>query len=325
MSELTKRVASERRWAALELTVEQENEDLACWLLIKLGAQGCVVNPVSLKSISIVATFECESIEPAVWEEIKSSLEEYGLANSLASLRRRDVSEEDWLAKWKEGFEPFAVGDKFLICPSWYKPGYVDDYPEELKKHLPPAKLDEAPPVIDGALAAGRFLIFIEPGMAFGTGLHATTQFCLRAIEKFPPQGDVLDVGTGSGILAMAALALSPSCKIAAVDTDPVAVDFAAKDFKLNEVTDKIELLEGSTDVVKGRQFDVLLSNLTCEDIIALLPDYQVMLKPGGLVLCAGILEEKLPRLEAELGKHSLKVVHREQVGHWVGVVLAKE
>lgn len=311
-------------WAALDIDVSSDHEDLACWLLIKCGAAGCEVNALpDGERITIRATFDTETIADTVVDEIKSSLEEYELGESLRTLRFKNVEQQDWLAKFKEGFEPFRVGTKFLICPSWYLPGYKDDYPEELKRALPNREINKTYE-LDSDLLENRIAIFIEPGMAFGTGLHATTQFCLRAMESFLPRGKILDVGTGSGILAIAALKLNPTCQITAVDIDQVAVDFAQKDFELNGMDGRIELLQGSTDVVNSRRFDMLLSNLTCEDIIALLGDYNVMLKSGGYVLCAGILAEKLDRLEKELPRNHMRIVQSEQVGHWVGVVLEK-
>lgn len=299
---------SARSWAAVSIEAHSDQEDLASWLLMQCGAQGCEVDMLNGSLVRIKANFDTPHLPDDAWEKIKSSLEEYGLAESLKTLKRQDVIEEDWLAKWKEGFEPFRVGTKFLICPSWY----LDN------------KVNESLPPIDAELSEGRLKIFIEPGMAFGTGLHATTQFCLRAMESFPPKGKVLDVGTGSGILAIAACLLQQASEIVAVDTDPVAVDFARTDFELNGVDGRIELLEGSTETVKGRRFDTLLSNLTCEDIIALLPDYAMLLNPQGVVLCAGILAEKLPVLEKALIGHPVRIVQSETVGHWVGLVLQK-
>lgn len=297
-----------KSWAALELEAKRTDEDLACWVLMQSGAQGCEVEALAEDKIRIRATFADEQISDEQCDTIISSLEEYGLAESLKTVRRTDIVEEDWLAKWKEGFEPFRVGTKFLVVPSWYHP--QSDSPLAGK--------------LDRELAEGRKVIFIEPGMAFGTGLHATTQFCLRALESFPPRAKILDVGTGSGILAIAVALLSKDCEICGVDTDPVAIDFAHIDCELNEVDGRIELIVGSTDSVADRRFDMLLSNLTCEDIIALLPDYNQLLLPEGVVLCAGILSEKLPLLEAEIAKYNFRIVQSETVGHWVGVVLQK-
>lgn len=297
-----------KSWAAVVIEAHSDQEDLASWLLMQCGAQGCEVDPLNGSLVRIKATFDSPHLPDETWEKIKSSLEEYGLAESLKSLKRKDVVEEDWLAKWKEGFEPFRVGTKFLICPSWY---------------LDESLIDTLPP-IESELSEGRFKIYIDPGMAFGTGLHATTQFCLRAMESYPPVGKVLDVGTGSGILAIAALMLQPASEIVACDTDGVACEYAQKDFELNGVDGRIELIEGSTDAVAGRRFDMLLSNLTCEDIVALLPDYSAMLNPEGVVLCAGILAERLPLLEKSLVGHPLRIIQSETVGQWVGLVLQK-
>lgn len=301
-------VSQLRTWAAVEIEAKPDQEDLAAWLLMQCGAQGCEVEPKGSATVRITATFEGATISDEDWEKIKCSLEEYGLAESLKTLKRKDVPEEDWLAKWKEGFEPFRVGTKFLICPSWYQQ----------------RQGNEKAPEIDAELSDGRILIFIEPGMAFGTGLHATTQFCLRALESWAPKGRVLDVGTGSGILAIAALLLEPKAQIVACDTDPVAVDFARTDFELNSVDGRIELFEGSTDRMLGRRFDMLLSNLTCEDIVALLPDYNKLLSPEGVIIGAGILAEKLPMLEQAIANYPLRIVQSEMVGQWAGVVIQK-
>lgn len=311
---MTETAAEPRKsWAALEIEVKRTDEDLACWLLMQCGAQGCEVEgldgqPAEGGKVRVRATFDSAVIAQSDFDSIIGSFEEYGLAESLKTLKRKDVPEEDWLARWKEGFEPFRVGTMFIVAPSWYHPQADSECAGKL----------------DSDLVGNRKVIYIEPGMAFGTGLHATTQFCLRALESFPPRKRILDVGTGSGILAIAAALLCNDCQICAVDIDPVAVDFAAKDLELNDVDGRIELLVGSTDVAQGRLFDMLLSNLTCEDIVALLPDYARLLATGGVVLCAGVLAEKLPLLEKAATEKGFQIVQSETIGHWVGVVLQK-
>ncbi len=156
--------------------------------------------------------------------------------------------------------------------------------------------------------------------MAFGTGLHATTRYCLAELEKQTPVDKVVDVGTGSAILAMAYAKLHPQSEIWAVDTDQVAIDVAEVNCELNAVSDRIKLITGSTDIVVQQKFGCILSNLTCEDIIALLPDYVKMLDKGGTVICAGILTEKLPLLEKALAEHGLSIIHSTPEGMWTGV-----
>ncbi len=288
----------QKSWAAVEFEVDATNEDLASWLIVQCGASGCEIRPGEDNRVLIHAVFDCEKLPPEELSRIRSSFEEYKLGECLRTFKVQQVEHEDWLARWKEGFEPFRVGTRFLVCPSWMH--------------------DELTP----ELTEGRVVILIEPGMAFGTGLHATTQFCLRALESYPPKSSVLDVGTGSGILAIACAHITPNVRIVALDIDPVAIETAQEDLHLNNVDGRIELIVGSTENVKGQTFDLILSNLTCEDIVALLPDYMKLLEPDGHILCAGILKEKLPLLEAAVAKHKMTMIQVEHTGQWVGVVL---
>lgn len=291
----------EQRWSELQLEVPSQQEDMTCWVLLKqCGALGCEVVPGKTGKVVIRASYEKAKLNENTVRSTISILEEYGLSDTLRSLKVKDIPQEDWLAKWKEGFEPFRVGTKFLIVPVWRQEGLSD----ELKR--------------------GRIVILIEPGMAFGTGLHATTQFCLRALESYPPNGDVLDVGTGSGILAMAAKMLNPKARVIGIDNDPVAIETAKTDLDFNELVGAVELRLGSVETVINRTFDMILSNLTCEDIVALLPDYVKLLKPNGKVICAGILKEKMPLLESAIKRFPLNIEQSETFGNWVGVVLQR-
>lgn len=291
----------EQRWSELQLEVPSQQEDMTCWVLLKqCGALGCEVLPGKTGKVVIRASYEKAKLNENTVRSTIAILEEYGLSDTLRSLKVKDIPQEDWLAKWKEGFEPFRVGTKFLIVPVWRQEG------------------------LSKALKSGRIIILIEPGMAFGTGLHATTQFCLRALESYPPNGDVLDVGTGSGILAMAAKMLNPKARVIGIDNDPVAIETAKTDLDFNELVGAVELRLGSVETVADKTFDMILSNLTCEDIVALLPDYVKLLKQNGKVICAGILKEKMPMLESAIKRFPLNIEQSETFGNWVGVVLQR-
>jgi ribosomal protein L11 methyltransferase len=305
-----------RSWVALKFEIEPEQEDLAGWLLIHLGAQGCEFSlaqpalPSSSKpfapalshsdsgKVQVEATFAQGNAGNEQIEKVKATLEEYGLGACLQSLKVRTVVEEDWLAKWKEGYEPFPVGNKFLICPPW------------LQKNLTVSDLVD------------RHLLLIEPGMAFGTGLHATTRYCLTQIESAILGEEILDVGTGSGVLAMACAKLNPQARILAVDTADDAIRVCQANLQLNSVGKNIELVHGSTEVVGNQVFNTILSNMTYEDIVALIPEYLRLLKPGGTIICAGILTEKLPLLKDFVKDKPLKIVNIESEGMWTGVTL---
>ncbi len=291
-----------KRWATVEFETSPEHEDMASWLMIQCGSTGCEIIEIDPDGDVVVrATFDEIELSEELLLKIRTSLEEYGLGQSLKTLRHKSVEEEDWLARWKEGLEPFVVGNQFMVCPPWL--------------------LDTLTPEEIGV----RKVIVLEPGMAFGTGLHTTTQYCLTAFEMQPHPQRILDVGTGSGILAIAAAMLTgPKAVIIGVDIDQVAIDNAAKNLELNKVQKRVELICGGTDAVTRKDFDVLFSNLTCEDIISLLPEYERLLAPGGFVICAGILKEKLPMLTKELKKRKWVVRDEKIQGMWAGLVIAR-
>lgn len=321
----------------VEFEVDTEHEEMASWLMMhKLGANGCQLTSPDPGRSTVQATFENKlQIESRV-AEVNSALDEYGLGRSVATLRLKRVEEEDWLAEWKRGLEPLDVGKMLLICPPWLK----DELTEEQKK---------------------RLTIFIEPGLAFGTGFHATTRFCLQALEQTqvpcdtPGKGEhrstlpsgsaasaadascavaeykdacaagnlsILDVGTGSGILAIAAALLLPDATIKAVENDPEACRVARENLTLNNVAQRIQLIEGETDQVRGQKFNVILSNLTCEDNVALLPEYLELLAPSGHMIMSGILEEKSPKMRAAIQQSGLTILIDEQSSGWVGLVV---
>lgn len=289
-----------RVWATAEFETSADREDICCWLMIQCGALGCQVEPLDDKNVKIIASFERDKLTEKELLNLRACFEEYYLGECLQTLKIVALEEKDWLTKWKEGFHPFDSGEKLQICPSWY---------QEKKEDLKP----------------DRMQLFIDPGMAFGTGLHATTRYCLLAIERLDDPGDVIDVGSGSGILAIAVALLNPNAKITAVEIDPIAVDNSFYNFKLNGVENRIEMLTGELDQVMGRQFETILSNLTCEDNMALLPDYAKILKPSGRIICAGILLEKHDRLLPVIDSIGFAIVDNDQSNGWSGITLMRK
>jgi ribosomal protein L11 methyltransferase len=287
-------------WTALKFEVTSAEEDLACWLIMECGAKGCEVQTVPGKA-SIKAYFDPSA--SLGMGAVAAKFEEYGLASSLASLQQETEEERDWLKEWKSFFKPFTVGKRFHVVPSW-------------QSDLAPAEL-----VVAEATAESRLRIVIEPGMAFGTGLHATTQFCLACIEQGEIKGRVLDVGTGSGILAIAMALLDKEAEIVAIDNDQKALENASLNLRLNNLVNRVKLLLAQPESLDGK-FDAILSNMTCEDIIALLPTYKNWLKSGGIVVGAGILKEKIKALEEAQERFGFETRKLEISGEWAGVVM---
>ncbi len=173
----------------------------------------------------------------------------------------RVEEQRDWVQRARELLQPMEVGARFFLVPEW--------------------RDDAAPP--------GRFRITVNPGMAFGTGVHETTQLCMEALEAFLKPGmSVLDVGTGSGILARAAKLLGAG-KVYACDTDPVAVRIAGDGFV------------GSVDAVAAGSCDLVVANISPEAIIELAPDLVRVLRPGGVLLASGFEHHEVDQVKAAL------------------------
>jgi ribosomal protein L11 methyltransferase len=288
-----------RTWTIVEFEVTADHEDMAAWLMMHSGASGCEIKPADKEfRVLVQATFDKPKLDDGELGSLQAALEEYGLSDSLRSLRVSELEEQDWLEKWKEGFQPFTIGERFTVCPPW-----AEDRLTFYQK-------------------SDRHIILIEPGMAFGTGLHTTTQYCVRMIEGEPKIASALDVGTGSGILAIACALLHEESKVIALDIDPQAIKTADENCVLNKVADQIKLIVGTTNNLKSQRFPFLFSNLTCEDIIALLPEYERLLQAGGKVFCAGILEEKLTQLQTALSARHWKSLASELKNGWAGLTI---
>lgn len=297
---MTKETKPKKVWATAEFETSTDREDICSWLMIQCGATGCQIEPLDDKNIRIVASFEKENFTETELKNLRACFEEYYLGECLQTLKIVALEEQDWLTKWKEGFHPFDIGEKLQVCPSWWM---------DKRSELSPA----------------RKHLFIDPGMAFGTGLHATTRYCLGAIERIEEPGDVVDVGSGSGILAIAVALLNDKANITAVEIDAIAVENSCYNFKLNGVDKRIEMLTGELELVADRKFDTILSNLTCEDNMALLPEYAKILKPNGRVICAGILLEKLERLLPVIENTGFAIVDQDTSNGWAGITLMQK
>lgn len=205
----------------------------------------------------------------------------------------RSVEEEDWSQAWKAHYHALRLGERMVVRPAWE--------PAELRP--------------------GDIEIVLDPGMAFGTGTHPTTQLCLRAMEPLPFAGaTVLDLGTGSGILAVAASKLGAK-HIYAVDNDPVAVEAAAENVERNGTADAVELATGSLAEVLARSqpVDIALVNILARVIIPMCDQgLGNVLRPGGKGLFGGLIVSQVDEVEAALRRTGLTPTARAQQGDWV-------
>ena len=205
-------------------------------------------------------------------------------------MNMREVAQRDWLEEWKQNWQPVEVG-RFIIAPPWSNLRNTDD----------------------------RIVIHIEPGMAFGTGTHETTRLCLNAIQQHFTGGSFLDVGTGTGILAIAAAKLFPDACIEGCDTDELAIAIARENAKGNNVLGQINFRVGSVDESTASA-DFVCANLTANMIVPLLRTL-VSLTCGKLIL-SGILETQIEMVQAALQDCGVSDFKVAQDGEWVALVI---
>ncbi|MDY3014632.1 MAG: 50S ribosomal protein L11 methyltransferase [Evtepia sp.] len=212
------------------------------------------------------------------------------------------LREYDWAHSWQKYYRPLAIGKKLYIVPEWER--------------------DTA------AIPEGATRLLLNPGLTFGTGSHASTQLCLEGLEDYTvPGAPVLDLGCGSGILAIAALRLGASHAVG-VDIDPKAVDVAYENAALNDIgKDRCRFLAGNVLDDDGlvrelaqEKAPLVLANIVADVIIPLAPLVPTLLAPGGTFLCSGIIDQRGDEVAAALNKAGLTVIRRMEKNGWIAL-----
>ena len=213
-----------------------------------------------------------------------------------------NVRDEDWENNWKQYYKPLAIGEKLLVVPEWLNP----ENPEN------------------------RVVVLLDPGMIFGTGAHASTQMCMRELERAIQGGEqVLDLGSGSGILSITALLLGAS-HATGVDIDPKAEDIARQNAAINQIfADRFTAVTGDVigdkammESLKGH-YDVVLANIVADVIIPLSRVVPEFLQEDSIFICSGILNTRLPEVLDALEKNGLQILSTEQQEDWCRVTAA--
>ncbi|HSO75858.1 MAG TPA: 50S ribosomal protein L11 methyltransferase, partial [Blastocatellia bacterium] len=240
-------------------------------------------------TVKLGAYFDGRTDAAHIARDLQAEFTRVGRQSELQGVSVSSIQDQDWMQKWKEGFEPVEIGSRLIVAPSWKLPGAGDR----------------------------RVVVQIDPGMAFGTGTHQTTRMCLEAIEAHWSGGRLLDVGTGTGILAIAAALLGPGSRIIAIDVDPKAVEVARENAEINGVASSIEIVEGQAREFTNSQFDMVVANLTAEVIIILVGDLAECLAPSGVLILSGILSTLEADVEHAAAIAGLTIIERSRLGEW--------
>lgn len=310
-------------WTEVLITVDSQAVEAVTNILYEFGAQGVAIDePIDVEKLKedelywdyideklledgneetkIMAYFsEEERNLPEkimdIREHIKN-LKDFGLEIGSATVELSNINQDDWETAWKQYFKPIHVTDKIVVKPEW----------EVYEKQ------------------SDEIVIEIDPGMAFGTGTHETTSMCINQIEKNLKKGDkIIDIGCGSGILAMAAVLLGAQSAVG-VDLDPVAVRVSKENIVLNRLNDKIEIFEGNlTDVIKEKA-EIVVANIMADIIVILLEDVRDFIKDGGLFISSGIILPKRELIEKTLMAKSFKIIEVETKGEWCAITAQK-
>jgi ribosomal protein L11 methyltransferase len=269
---------------------------------MEAGALGTETTNAADDGLSVRGYFETAPDEQRVRDTLTEALKIYGHAFSSASApAMSQIADRDWLAEWKKNWRPVEVGG-FIITPPWIEP-------MPLARSEPPAVTDGQTPII----------IRINPGMAFGTGTHETTRLCLKAIEKYFREGSFLDVGTGTGILAIAAAKLIPDARVEACDNDPDAIEIAKENAQLNDIADRILFRAGSVEN-ETPSADLVCANLTAPVIVELLP--ALLGATCGRLVLSGILDSQIDMVQSRLLELGVVEVDIDQDGEWIALVV---
>jgi ribosomal protein L11 methyltransferase len=225
-------------------------------------------------------------------------LQAFGL-RPIGDLSARLVHEADWANAWKVHFPVLRVGQRIVIRPTWRR-----------HRRLP-----------------GDVVLALDPGMAFGTGLHPTTRLCLAALESLADRGEiegarVADIGSGSGILSIAA-GLLGAASVLAVDVDPIAVEASVANARRNRLARRIRAREGSAPTGEG-PFDIVLANLIASLLVVLADGLVAELRPGGTMLASGIFANREAEVVSAFEARGLVVARRYTEGDWVALEVAR-
>lgn len=285
------------RWAEIEIATNLQAQDAVSNLMIEDGCSGTVIKDGDPLTVTCYLPVD-DRLEQKLLD-IRSSLNDlpgFGIEITPGEITIRYAEDQDWAEAWKAFFHATRVGKRIVIKPTW------EEYTPQPKD----------------------IIIEIDPGMAFGTGSHATTQLCLEAMEKYlRPRMRVVDFGTGTGILAIAAAKLRASLVIA-FDDDELAVKAARANVVQNDCEDRIEVHRASSPKFINTQVELVTANIVAEVIMEHAQEIADVLTLGGMVIASGITKGKAFDVEQSLRNVGFDIKLTNKLGEWVAIIAIK-
>ena len=284
-------------WLEVCIDTDPAVHDALTSFLFDLGCSGVVSEDFDDRTLKAYLPFrdDLEDLKIRIHAYLSDLKEIFpGIAPSRLLFNR--IADQDWGIRWRAFFHPVEVSPHLLILPAW------ETVPEQVPTHV----------------------IRMDPGPAFGTGQHATTKLCLKAMEKFRQRESgpwtMLDVGTGSGILAIYGEKLGAE-RVVAIDIDPDAIEWAARNISLNGGSGVIELSTASIDTLDA-PFPLICANLILSEIVKLAPRFPRLLKAGGYLIVSGILREQVDTVDRVLGENGLVCLETLYLEEWACMIL---
>ncbi len=300
------RGAAGGQWLELSTRAEAETVEAIAEIFQRWGQGVAIEEPVVAgpdetyhidytQPVKITTYLPLDSAAEEHRQRIEEALHWLGRLRPIEPLTVRQLAASDWESAWKRYFYVRHVGRRLVIVPSW-------------RRYQP---------------KPGEVVLDLDPGMAFGTGVHPTTRLCLQLLERhLRPGATVLDLGTGSGILAIAAAKLGAG-RVLAVDVDAIAARVAAENVARNAVAATVRVEHGElAQVPSTARFDLVLANINLRVIRAVLPDLARHLAPAGRAVLSGVLREHEPTLRAAVAEAGLTVRERRREGDWLALAV---
>lgn len=297
-------------WLEVSLNVNGELAEAVADVLARFAPNGVVVENgvffkdaddpgTSLDVVSVCAYLPVDEKLAETRQRLEEALWYLGSIQPLPQALFTPIADQNWMEAWKEHYKPIPIGEKLIIVPVWL----------------------ESPDL-------SRIPIRIDPGMAFGTGTHPTTQLCLELLEKYlQPGEDVIDLGCGSGILSIGALKLGAG-RALAVDIDEASVQASIENAQANGVTAGLLAARGSVDELLAGDFafqqaELVLANILANVLIRLFSDGMgKLVSKNGVLILSGILEEQADSVCVAAEEHGFKLIEKCQIGDWVALVV---